>query len=239
MQRLKSGLMIFFVASLLLAGCGRKEAAPTKPDPVRPATAPVQTAPAQNQPAEQIERPVILAFGDSLTAGHGLLPEESYPAQLQQALDQKGYRYRVVNAGVSGETTAGGLARLAGTLSLHKPQIVILELGPNDGLRVQSLSEMKGNLARMIEMIQQSGAKVILAGMQLPPNYSPEYTTEFKNTYTALAAAYKLPLIPFFLEGVGGQPELNQADAIHPTKAGYTRVVANVLPVLEPLLNRP
>lgn len=180
-------------------------------------------------------RPIIVAFGDSLTAGLGMGADEAYPAQLQRRLDAQGFRYRVINAGVSGETTAGGLRRVPWILK-SQPAIVILELGANDGLRGLRLEETKANLEQMIQHIQRSGAKIVLAGMTLPPNYGKDYIDGFERIYPELAKRYHLPLIPFFLEGVAGSRELNQADGIHPTAAGYERVVDGVVQKLRPLL---
>lgn len=183
------------------------------------------------------ERPRIVAFGDSLTAGLGVPPDESYPAQLQRTLDATGYLYRVVNAGVSGDTTAGGVRRVSWVLN-SKPAIVILELGGNDGLRGLSLPETKANLERIIQELRQASVIVVLAGMKLPPNYGKEYTAEFEALYQALAKQYQLTLIPFFLDGVAGSSSLNQADGIHPTGEGYRLIVEKVFPALEPLLER-
>jgi len=181
--------------------------------------------------------PKIVAFGDSLTAGVGVSADESYPAQLQRRLDQAGYRYRVINAGVSGDTTAGGLRRVDWVLK-SRPQIVILELGGNDGLRGLPIDQMRINLGEIIQRLQDAGVTVVLAGMKLPPNYGIEYTTRFAAMYGELAKKYGLTYMPFFLEGVGGQMALNQADGIHPTAEGYRIIVENLLPVLEPLLNK-
>ena len=183
------------------------------------------------------ERPRIVAFGNSLTAGLGVSQDEAYPAQLQRALDEAGYLYRVVNAGVSGDTTAGGVRRVSWVLN-SRPTIVILELGGNDGLRGLSLSETKANFERIIQQLQQASVVVVLAGMKLPPNYGKEYTAEFEALYQSLAKQYQLRLIPFFLDGVAGSSSLNQADGIHPTGEGYRLIVEKVLPVLEPLLER-
>ena len=183
------------------------------------------------------ERPSIVAFGNSLTAGLGVRPDQSYPAHLQRALDSVGYAYRVVNAGVSGETTAGGARRVSWVLK-NKPAIVILELGGNDGLRGLSLQETKTNLERIIQQLQQASVMVVLAGMKLPPNYGKDYTDGFESLYQALAKQYRLTLIPFFLDGVAGSSSLNQADGIHPTGEGYRIIVEKILPTLEPLLER-
>ena len=200
--------------------------------------------PPSNSPREGVgsgpisaERPSIVAFGNSLTAGLGVRPDQSYPAHLQRALDSAGYAYRVVNAGVSGETTAGGARRVSWVLK-NKPAIVILELGGNDGLRGLSLQETKTNLERIIQQLQQASVMVVLAGMKLPPNYGKDYTDGFESLYQALAKQYRLTLIPFFLDGVAGSSSLNQADGIHPTGEGYRIIVEKILPTLEPLLER-
>jgi acyl-CoA thioesterase-1 len=181
------------------------------------------------------DRPRIVAFGDSLTAGLGVAADETYPAELQRRLDALGLRYRVINAGVSGETTAGGLRRVPWILR-SKPEIVILELGANDGLRGLRVEETKANLEHIIQQLQQSGTQVVLAGMKLPPNYGNDYLTAFERLYPDLAARYRLPLIPFFLEGVAASNTLNQADGIHPTARGYRAIVEMMLGRLQPIL---
>jgi acyl-CoA thioesterase-1 len=187
-------------------------------------------------PSASDSRPRIVAFGDSLTAGLGVQAGESYPAQLQRRLDDLKYPYRVINAGVSGDTTAGGLRRVPWILK-NEPELVILELGANDGLRGLSIDQTKSNLRQIVKQLKEAGAAVVLAGMKLPPNYGEEYTTRFEAIYPALAQEYHLPLIPFFLEGVGGASSLNQADGIHPTKEGYEIVVEQVLKVLKTMLS--
>ena len=181
------------------------------------------------------DRPRIVAFGDSLTAGLGVAADETYPAELQRRLDALGLRYRVINAGVSGETTAGGLRRVPWILQ-SKPEIVILELGANDGLRGLRVEETKANLEHIIQQLQQSGTQVILAGMKLPPNYGNDYRSAFERLYPDLAARYRLPLIPFFLEGVAASNTLNQADGIHPTARGYRAIVETMFGRLQPIL---
>ena len=181
------------------------------------------------------DRPRIVAFGDSLTAGLGVAPEQSYPTQLQKQLDALGYRYQVLNAGVSGDTSAGGLRRVSWVLA-GKPQVVILELGGNDGLRGLGLPETRSHLDAIIRQLKDAHVRVILAGMKLPPNYGEEYTARFEAMYRDLAQLYELPLIPFLLEGVGGERTLNQADGIHPTGEGYRIVVKNILRSLLPVL---
>jgi acyl-CoA thioesterase I len=195
----------------------------------------VTTQPGLAREPARDELPKIVAFGNSLTAGAGIPPGESYPAHLQRRLDQSGYRYRVINAGVSGETTAGGLRRVDWMLK-SRPQIVILELGGNDGLRGLSLDHMYDNLDAMIQRVQAAGAHVILAGLKLPLNYGEEYRAGFEAVYARLAQAHHVTLMPFFLEGVGAQANLNQADGIHPTGDGYRVIVDHLWPVLQPLL---
>ena len=182
------------------------------------------------------ERPRIVAFGDSLTAGLGVALEDAYPAQLQRRLEQQGVPYRVINAGVSGDTTAGGLRRVDWALK-SRPTILILELGANDGLRGLNPGETKANLERIIQRCQQASVTVVLAGMKLPPNYGADYTKSFEAVYPALAKQYRLMLIPFFLDGVAGSPSLNQADGIHPTGEGYRIIADKVLETVKPLLN--
>jgi acyl-CoA thioesterase-1 len=183
------------------------------------------------------DRPRIVAFGDSLTAGLGVAAEDAYPSQLQRRLDRDGFRYRVINAGVSGDTTAGGVRRMAWVLK-SRPQIVILELGGNDGLRGLSLRETKANLERIIQQCRSASVTVVLAGMKLPPNYGAEYTNVFESMYPALAKKYHLVLIPFFLDGVAGSTSLNQADGIHPTAEGYRIIVDKVFETVRPLLEQ-
>ena len=180
--------------------------------------------------------PVILAFGDSLTAGFGVPDTESYPARLQNILIKNGYTHKVVNAGVSGDTTAGGVRRIK-WLMKNNPEIVILELGANDGLRGLSLQEMESNLEKIIIICEESGAKVLLTGMKAPPNYGEEYTVEFEKTFFRLAEKYKLPLVPFFLEDVAGVREHTQSDGIHSLGSGYSIVVQTIWEYLKPLLD--
>jgi len=181
--------------------------------------------------------PVILAFGDSLTAGFGVDPKDSYPARLQRLLNEKGYHYKVVNAGVSGDTTAGGAARINWVLQ-HEPEIVIIELGANDGLRGLPISEMRKNLGLIIEVCQKKGAKVLLAGMEITPNLGAEYSQDFRESFTLLAQQYKIPLVPFFLENVAARPDLTQPDGVHPLANGYATVTQTVFQYLEPMLKK-
>ncbi len=197
---------------------------------------PLHESPTTTPLPSQDDRPRIVALGDSLTAGLGVSPEQSYPAQLQKQLDALGYHYQVVNAGVSGDTTAGGVRRVSWVLA-GKPRVVILELGGNDGLRGLSLPETRSHLDAIIRRFKEAHVPVLLVGMKLPPNYGEEYTAHFEAMYRELAATHALPLIPFLLEGVAGDKALNQSDGIHPTGEGYRIVVDNVLERLLPLLN--
>jgi acyl-CoA thioesterase-1 len=187
-------------------------------------------------PANGEER-VILAFGDSLTAGFGVPLEETYPALLQARLRAEGYDYRVVNAGVSGDTTAGGLRRLDWALRLN-PEIVILELGVNDALRGQDLRGVRANLDQLVARFQSADARVLIAGMRLPPNYGVRYAAEFERMFEEVARKRRATMMPFFLDGVGGNPRLNQPDGIHPTAEGYRIIVHRLWPFLRPLLKR-
>jgi acyl-CoA thioesterase-1 len=178
---------------------------------------------------------VIVAFGDSLTAGYGVAPEESYPALLGARLREAGYRYRVINAGVSGDTTAGGLRRVDWALKL-KPEIALVELGANDALRGQDLEKTRANLDAIVARFEAGGARVLLLGMRLPPNYGGRYARAFEKMYEDVARARKVPLMPFFLDGVGAVARLNQSDGIHPTAEGYRVIVERLWPNLTPLL---
>jgi acyl-CoA thioesterase-1 len=205
---------IFFVALIvLLAG-----------------SAPVGAAPAAADGA-----PRVVCLGDSLTAGYGLRVDQAYPALLEQRLRRAGYPHEVINAGVSGDTSAGGLRRLDWSLR-GNVEVLILALGANDGLRGLPPPAMRQNLASMIERAQKRGIKVLLAGMEAPPNFGAAYTRQFRAVYQDLARQYDVPLIPFFLAGVAGVPSLNQADGIHPNAAGQRQVADLVWRALKPLL---
>jgi len=183
--------------------------------------------------------PVILVFGDSISAGYGLpRVEQGWVALLQARLKDQGYGYQVVNASVSGETTEGGLARLPRALNLHHPAIVVLELGGNDGLRALPVAQMRDNLSRMAELAEAAGAKVALLGMRMPPNYGPQYAAQFTQAYSDVARDKKLPFVPFVLAGIATLPGLMQADGIHPNDAGQPQLLDNVWPALKPLLKR-
>lgn len=182
-------------------------------------------------------RPVILAFGDSLTAGYGVPNGSGYPEQLQRKLDSLGYKYRIVNMGISGDTTSGGRARLQAGINTM-PSIVLLELGANDGLRGMPVPEMQTNLEEMITKFKKTGATVILAGMTLPRNYGTAYVKSFEDVFRTLAKKYNLPLIPFLLEGVAGNPKYTLPDFLHPNAEGYKLVTDIVMKTLDPVLKK-
>lgn len=187
-------------------------------------------------PAARAEAPVILVLGDSLSAAYGIPVEQGWVGLLQGRLVERGFPHRVVNASISGDTTGSGLSRLPAALEQHRPAVVILELGANDGLRGQSPMAMGANLARMIELSRKAGARVLLAEMRIPPNYGPLYAQKFQATFGELAKRYDIPLIPFLLDGVAGNPGLIQDDGLHPRAEGQPRILDNVWAVLEPVL---
>jgi acyl-CoA thioesterase I len=185
------------------------------------------------------EAPVILVFGDSISAGYGLARvEQGWVELLKTRLKAQGYGYQVVNASVSGETTAGGLARLPRALDLHRPKILILELGANDGLRGLPIPQMRENLTKMVGMASAAGAKTLLLGMRMPPNYGPEYTEQFRLVFSDLARDKKLPLVPFLLDKIALSPSLMQDDNLHPNALGQPVLLDNVWPSLQPLLTK-
>jgi acyl-CoA thioesterase I len=216
----------------LAAGCGqgvsRDGSAVAGQIPPAPAAAPGATAAAQ---ASQ-KLPVVVFLGDSLTAGLGLNEDQAYPALLGKKLQEEGLPVRVINAGVSGDTTAGGLSRLSWLLNQH-PDVVVLALGGNDGLRGLPVEEADHNLREIVRRSQAAGARVLLLGVRMPPNYGPEYTSRFAAMYPKIAQDLNVPILPFMLAGVGGIRSLNQADGLHPTAAGQEIVAKNVLPYLE------
>jgi acyl-CoA thioesterase I len=180
---------------------------------------------------------VIVALGDSLTVGLGVARDEAYPALLEARLRQAGFAYRVVNAGVSGDTTAGGLRRLDWVLR-SRPEVVIVALGANDGLRGQPVAALRDNLTAIVTRLRESGTRVLLVGMRLPPNYGEAYATDFAEAFRAVARGTSVAFLPFLLAGVAGDPSLNQADGIHPNAAGQRLVADHVWPSLQPLLRR-
>lgn len=188
--------------------------------------------------AGAVQASTILVWGDSLSAGYGLKSGEAWPTLLQTRLKDEGFRHTVVNASVSGETSAGGRSRLPAALEQHKPSIVILELGANDGLRGLRPQLMAENLTAMIDAARAAGSQVLLVGMHMPPNYGAAYTRRFAQTFTDVAQARKVPLVPFLLDGFADQPELFLSDGIHPTAEAQPRVLDTVWQGLQPLLGR-
>jgi acyl-CoA thioesterase I len=185
------------------------------------------------------EAPVILVFGDSISAGYGLAHvEQGWVELLKTRLKAQGYGYQVVNASVSGETTAGGLARLPRALELHRPQIVVIELGGNDGLRALAVAQMRANLGQMVDLAAAAGARILLLGMRMPPNYGPEYTEQFRATFSDIAREKKIPLVPFLLDDIAQSQRLLQDDDIHPNALGQPQLLENVWPRLVPLLRK-
>jgi acyl-CoA thioesterase-1 len=212
----------------LLAACGNREQ--PKPDKSMP-----QSSMQQPPPAAQDDRPVIVAFGDSLSAGFGVDSGQSYPDFLQKELDRRGLKYRVVNGGISGDTSSDGLERMDYVIAM-KPAIVIVEFGANDGLRGMPVTSTRANLEQIVGGLQKAGARVVLAGMTLPPNYGPDYIDSFERIYTDLAAKNKAVLIPFLLEGVAGDKRFMQADGLHANVEGNRKVAQTVMKTLAPLL---
>ena len=183
------------------------------------------------------EKAVVLAFGDSLTAGYGVKDEESYPSKLQEKISSAGYPHKVVNAGVSGDTTAGGVRRIR-WLMKHEPEIVILALGANDGLRGLSIEEMRKNLEIMITICREHNAQILLAGMKALPNYGEDYMREFETVFPELAEKHDLIFLPFLLEGVAGEREYTQSDGLHPLASGYSIITDLVWQRLKPMLKK-
>lgn len=180
----------------------------------------------------------IVAFGDSLTAGLGLAEDRAYPALLEKKLLSEGFNYRVINAGISGETSSGALSRIKWVISALKPDIIILETGANDGMRGIDPNILKDNLDQILSIIKENNIKVILAGMKMLPNLGPEYGVSFEAVYTQMARKHEVPFIPFFLEGVAGDDLLNREDGIHPNEEGYARIVENIYPYVLELFHK-
>lgn len=225
------------VALAFTAGCSHEAVNTSRNSKPEAAAAPVVAS----KPLKVDSRPAIVIFGDSLSAGFGLDPGLSYPDHLQELLDAQGYHYRVVNQGLSGDTSSGGLARIDECLT-EKPRIVVVELGGNDGLRGIPTAITRANLDAIIQKSQAAGARVVLAGITLPRNYGPDYIKDFDRIYPGLAQKYHTPLIPFLLQGLaspaGMVPGMIQADGIHPTAKGTPIIARTVMAKLEPLLKR-
>jgi len=223
LQNSISKFFLLVLTSSALLSCGGKTSK-TEVETQKDSTTTVQSK----------KEKVILFFGNSLTAGYGIDPEDAFPGLVQSALDSIGKEYKVINGGLSGETTAGGLSRLDWFLE-EEPYLFVLELGGNDGLRGILLSETKKNLLSIIDKVNAKfpSTKIILAGMQIPPNMGQEYTDEFKKIYPSVAQEKNVTLIPFLLEGVAGNPDLNLPDGIHPTEEGHKIVFGTIWPFIE------
>jgi len=233
-RRHAKGVAAFaLLASLLASGCSRKQ---DTAQGVESAAAPAPVADASADPSAP-SRPKIVILGDSLTAGYGLLENQAFPSVLQQKIDAEGYRFEVENAGVSGDTTAGGLRRLDWALQ-GNVRVLVVALGGNDGLRGLSVADMQKNLTEIITRGRERGVMVILAGMEAPPNYGNEYAASFRRVYGEIARQQRVLLMPFLLDGVAGQPDLNQADGIHPNERGAQIVADHVWTVLRPVLDQ-
>ena len=239
-MRLRPIFIGFLALFPLLLACGgqspdndrRPAAAPSA------APAPAERAALRDTPHTS-NAPRIVFLGDSLTAGLGLDPKHSFPSLIQERLKRQGYDYAVVNAGVSGDTSAGALRRLDWALSQGQPKVLLVALGGNDGLRGLPPEQLEQNLAAIIERGQKRGMTVILAGMEAPPNFGADYTERFRGVYPTLAKRYNVRLIPFLLAGVAGSPDFNQPDGIHPNQRGAQMVADLVWPAIEPALERP
>ncbi len=199
---------------------------------------PTENAPVTSQPPAPAYAGTIVAVGDSLTAGLGVLDDQAYPAQLARRLQADGYHYQVINAGVSGETSSGALSRIGWVIATLNPDIVILETGANDGLRGLDPELLKANLDKLVSMLTEQNIQVILAGMLMLPNLGPDYTRAFSEIYPQIAEQHGVLFIPFFLEGVAGVTQLNQLDKTHPTADGYARIVETVYPYVVRAIER-
>jgi acyl-CoA thioesterase-1 len=226
-------IVITSLVGALIAGCSAEEANE------QPVGANQGSAVVARSPVVVDDRPVVLFLGTSLTAGYGLPEQEAFPALLQDRMDSLGYAYRVLNAGVSGETSAGGLARLE-FLLVQPIAVLVLELGANDGLRGLDIETMRSNLQTIVDRTKAAhpDVEIVVAGMQAPPNLGVRFTTAFRESFVELAEKYQAPLVPFLLDSVAAIPELNQGDGIHPTAEGHTIVARNIWRALEPVLKK-
>jgi acyl-CoA thioesterase I len=229
---------LFILTCLILAGCTKSDSPPAASTTQVRDTAPVAAA---RTPGTPDERPAIVVLGDSLAEGFGVAQGRSFPDLLQRKLDRQGYPYRVINLGVSGDTTTGGLGRLDYALSL-KPAILVIELGGNDGLRGVPVASTRANLDRMISAARAAGIEVLLAGMTLPPNYGPDYVRRFEAVYHDLARKHRVQLIPSLMQPIAEQyesrPGIMQSDGIHPSAEGHELLADNVLRYLKPMLKK-
>ncbi len=215
--------LAFAISLSLAVACSRDETAVSQASPQRPA--PV------------VDGPAVAFLGDSITAGYELRADQAYPALVQARLAKDGKPFKLINAGVSGDTTAGGLRRVDWLLT-QKPAVVVIELGANDGLRGAPVPETEKNLRAIIEKVRAGGATPLLLGMRLPPSFGEPYVTDFADLYERLAKELSLAYVPFFMQGVAGMVDLTQEDGLHPTAEGHVKLAANVAPALAPLLIR-
>ena len=248
-EGMRKSVYLFILAGIAIAfsGCKADPASQTSSDMEKSSSAAPQIvaeAPSAVRPAESARedagpdmRPLVVCFGDSLTAGYGADEGQSYPDFLQKNLERDGFHYRVVNEGISGNTTKDGVDRVAAVVRM-KPAVVVLEFGGNDGLRGFKIDTTRNNLSTMIVALKKGGAKVVLAGMTLPPDYGPDYVKAFTASYPVLGKKYNLPVIPFLLKDAYGVPGMIQADGIHATDRGNEVVARTVLPVVESVLKR-
>jgi acyl-CoA thioesterase-1 len=227
-------VLLLPIFAFVLTACQSSKPAPPREEPDVPDATAVTPTP-QIDPNDH--RPVIVAFGDSLTAGYGSAHGESYPDYLQRDLNQAGYQYRVANLGVSGNTTKDGVGRLKDVLAL-KPKVVIVAFGGNDGLRGLPIDATRRNLDQIVSTLTDSGTKIVLGGITLPPNYGPDYIRQFNETYALLAKKFHAPLLPFMLIKVYGTPGSMQQDGIHATAQGNQQVAQNLMPLVTPLLKK-
>ena len=228
-------LSLILVASTLISGCRTQPAPGNSAQSPQPSTSAAPASTPAAPPAPEDHRPLLVCFGDSLTAGHGTDPGESYPDYLQKDLDARGFGYRVVNEGISGNTTKDGLDRVDHILALH-PAVIVVEFGGNDGLRGLRIEDSRNNLDAILAKLKPSGARIALAGITLPPDYGPDYIRQFQSTYQLLAKKYSVPLLPFLLQGVFGVDGMMQEDRTHATARGNQIVAQNVLHLVTPLL---
>jgi acyl-CoA thioesterase I len=240
-MRRTASLAILAALITTLSGCRTDNTAKPAEQPAETSPTPAAEAPAQvpQAPAATTndKRPLIVCFGDSLTAGYGADIGKSYPDYLQADLDAKGYHYRVVNQGISGNTTKDGVERVDSIVAM-KPAVVVVEFGGNDGLRGLRIEDSRANLDKIVATLKTSGTKVVLAGITLPPDYGPDYIKQFNETYALLAKKYNVPLLPFLLKGVFGVDGMMQRDNTHATAEGNKVVANNILPLVLPLLKK-
>jgi acyl-CoA thioesterase I len=243
-MRIISRFPLLAVCALAAAGCHSNDAPDAAPPnaasntPTIPAPTTSNQQPPTHKPLAELDtRPILVCFGDSLTAGYGTEPGESYPDYLQTALNDLHYHYRVDNQGISGNTTKDGVERIPNVLMMH-PTVVIVEFGGNDGLRGLPIADTRANLDKIVATLKDSGTQVVLAGITLPPDYGPDYIDQFNETYQLLAKKYHVPMLPFLLKNVYGVPGMMQEDRTHATSKGNQIVARNVLPMVLPLLKK-